>query len=120
MSAATEETDSEGIGLEMALNAAILSVGSRRMNPISRAIAADRVAKRLEAALAQVGDLRRRAVAEAVELPGMSMQRVADKLQLSKSMIAKLAGPASEREAIAAEMRHRLTADSSVLDGQFA
>jgi ribosome-binding protein aMBF1 (putative translation factor) len=102
-----EETSSEGIGLEMALNQAISSVDSR-MNPIARAQAADRVAKRLNDALGAVADRRRNAVATAVTMPGMSMQRVADELGVSKSMVAKLAGPASMRENIAAGMRDHL------------
>lgn len=107
MATTESETSSEGIELEIAINQAIGSIDSR-MNPISRARAAERVATRLSGALTQVAERRRNAVSIAVTMPGMSMQKVADELDVSKSMVAKLAGPASARNEIAAEMRDRL------------
>jgi DNA-binding NtrC family response regulator len=100
-------TSAETIKLDQALNAAIASVDSHR-DPISRAIAASQVAERLQRAQMAVSQARSDAVASAVMLPGMSMAKVADELGVSKSMVAKLAGPAGARERIAADMRDRL------------
>ncbi|MGD0983198.1 MAG: hypothetical protein ABSA65_05175 [Acidimicrobiales bacterium] len=105
------ETDFESVELEIAINRAMSSIDSR-MDPISRAVAASRVAERLNNGLAWAAERRSRAVATAVVMPGMSMQKVADELGVSKSMVAKLAGPASVRDEIAADMRGRLQAAS--------
>lgn len=101
-------TSAETVELETALNHALSSLGMRR-DPVSRAVAATRVQELLTVRLTQVSELRRRAVASAVASPGMSMQKVADELGVSKSAVAKLAGGTAEvRERIAAEMRAHL------------
>lgn len=101
----------ETISLEKALNAALSSLDSR-MDPINRAIAAGRVAEKLNNAQAAIAQRRSQAVASAVMLPGMSMAKVADELGVSKSMVAKMAGPADIRDQIAADMRARLAGKS--------
>jgi len=95
-------TNAEGVKLAQALNQAIASLDSR-MDPISQALAASRVAETLSKALAMVSGRRSRAVATAVTLPGMSMSKVADEFGISKSMVAKMAGPSEVRVQIAAK-----------------
>ena len=107
MGTETPEADAESIDLERAIIQAMSSI-DQRMDPISRAIAASRVAERLNKGLGWAAERRGNAVATAVVMPGMSMQKVADELGVSKSMVAKLAGPASVRDEIAADMRGRL------------
>jgi hypothetical protein len=107
MGTETPESDAESIDLERAIIQAMSSI-DQRMDPISRAIAASRVAERLNKGLGWAAERRGNAVATAVVMPGMSMQKVADELGVSKSMVAKLAGPASVRDEIAADMRGRL------------
>lgn len=101
------EANAESVDLERAIIQAMSSI-DQRMDPISRAIAASRVAERLNSGLGGAAERRSRAVATAVIMPGMSMQKVADELGVSKSMVAKLAGPASVRDEIAADLRGRL------------
>ena len=103
----TPEANAESIDLERAIIQAMSSI-DQRMDPISRAIAASRVAERLNKGLGWTAERRGNAVATAVVMPGMSMQKVADELGVSKSMVAKLAGPASVRDEIAADMRGSL------------
>jgi transcriptional regulator with XRE-family HTH domain len=69
------------------------------------------VAERLNKGLGWAAERRGNAVATAVVMPGMSMQKVADELGVSKSMVAKLAGPATVRDEIAADMRRRLRSE---------
>jgi hypothetical protein len=107
MGTETPESNAESIDLERAIIQAMSSI-DQRMDPISRAIAASRVAERLNKGLGWAAERRGNAVATAVVMPGMSMQKVADELGVSKSMVAKLAGPASVRDEIAADMRGRL------------
>jgi hypothetical protein len=103
----TPEANAESIDLERAIIQAMSSI-DQRMDPISRAIASSRVAERLNKGLGWAAERRSNAVATAVVMPGMSMQKVADELGVSKSMVAKLAGPASLRDEIASDMRERL------------
>jgi len=107
MGTETPESKAESTDLERAIIQAMSSI-DQRMDPISRAIAASRVAERLNKGLGWAAERRGNAVATAVVMPGMSMQKVADELGVSKSMVAKLAGPASVRDEIAADMRGRL------------
>jgi hypothetical protein len=103
------EAPAESIALEKAINDAILSIGSR-IDPIDRAVAAGRVMEHLTNGVAWANERRAQAVATAVVLPGMSMQKVADELGMPKSTVAKLAGSASFRNEIAEDMRGRLQA----------
>ena len=102
-------TSAETTELEIALTQAVMSLGSRS-DPLSRAVASGRLLELLGNYIETVSDLRRRAVASAVTLPGMSMGKVADELGIPKSTVAKLAGPASIRQQIASEMRGHLVA----------
>jgi len=95
------------MNLEKALNQVISSIGSRQ-DPIDRALASARVGALVSQGLSQIQESRSRAVAEAVVLPGMSMAKVAAELGISKSMVAKLAGPSDFRQQLAADMRARL------------
>jgi hypothetical protein len=110
MGTETPEANAESVDLEKAIIQAMSSI-DQRMDPISRAIAASRVAERLNKGLGWAAERRGNAVATAVVMPGMSMQKVADELGVSKSMVAKLAGPATVRDEIAADMRRRLRSE---------
>jgi len=110
MGTETPEANAESVDLEKAIIQAMSSI-DQRMDPISRAIAASRVAERLNRGLGWAAERRGNAVATAVVMPGMSMQKVADELGVSKSMVAKLAGPATVRDEIAADMRRRLRSE---------
>jgi len=110
MGTETPEANAESVDLEKAIIQAMSSI-DQRMDPISRAIAASRVAERLNKGLGWAAERRGNAVATAVVMPGMSMQKVAAELGVSKSMVAKLAGPATVRDEIAADMRRRLRSE---------
>ncbi len=97
---------SDFILLETQLNQSVSSVHQRR-DPIARANAAGEVMERLQGTIAQLADIRREAVAEAVLRPNMSMAKVAEQLNLSKSSIAKLASPVL-RQTVATDMVARL------------
>jgi len=102
-------TSAETTELEVALNQAVMSVGSRS-DPVSRAVASGELLELLGRYVDTVSDVRRRAIASAVTLPGLSMAKVADELGMPKSTVAKLAGPASIRQQIASDMRGHLVA----------
>jgi uncharacterized protein YdbL (DUF1318 family) len=94
------------IALEQRLNDAVFGIHQCR-KPLTRARNAGELIEFLQHYIDGLADTRRRAVAEAVQWPNMSMQKVADELNVSKSTIAKLASPGIRDDA-ARDIRARL------------
>lgn len=92
--------------LQQQLNAAISEV-HHGGEPLRSAQRAGALITYLQGAIEQLSQMRRRAVAEAVQWPNESMATVAAKLNLSKSAVAKLATP-DIREIVAKDLRARL------------
>lgn len=95
------------VSLEMAVNDAIM--GTHQIsNPLERARRAGDLIEYLQRVVnSDLAPIRRRAVAEAIQWPNMSMAKVAVELGLSKSAVAKLAAP-DIRNAVADDLRARL------------
>jgi len=94
------------VKLQQQLNAAI-SEAHQSGEPLRSAQRAGALITYLQGAIEQLAQLRREAIAEAVQWPGESMATVAAKLNLSKSAVAKLATP-DIREIVATDLRARL------------
>jgi len=95
------------VKLRQQLNAAISGI-QQTGEPVRRAQHAGDLITYLQGAIEQLAQVRRNAIAEAVQWPNESMATVAAKLNLSKSAIAKLATP-DIREVVANDLRARLT-----------
>jgi radical SAM superfamily enzyme with C-terminal helix-hairpin-helix motif len=94
------------IKLQQQLNDALSGV-NQSGEPIHRAKRAGELKVYLQRVIDDLEQVRRRAIAEAINWPGESMATVAEKLNLSKSAIAKLATP-DIREVISNDLRARL------------
>ena len=95
--------------LEVAVDDAVREV-HQISSPLERARRAGELIEYLQCVVDDdLAQARQRAVAEAVQWPDMSMAKVAVALGLSKSAVAKMAGP-DVRTAVAADLRARLTA----------
>ncbi len=94
------------VKLQQQLNAAISGV-HQSGEPVKTAQLAGALITYLQGAIEQLAQVRRQAVAEAVQWPGESMATVAAELNISKSAVAKLATP-DMREIVASDLRARL------------
>jgi hypothetical protein len=92
--------------VEMKVNEAVLGI-HQTQNPITRAKRAGDLTDYLMARIEDLAAIRRRAVAEALEWPGGSMEKVTAELGVSRSAVVKLAPPDLRRQ-IAEELRERL------------
>ncbi len=103
---ATVTDDSLAQMVERKVNEAVLGI-HQIQNPITRAKRAGDLTDYLMARIEDLAAIRRRAVAEALEWPGGSMEKVTAELGVSRSAVVKLAPPDLRRQ-IAEELRERL------------
>lgn len=94
------------VKLQQQLNSAISGI-HQSGEPVKTAQRASALMTYLQGAIEQLAQVRRLAVAEAVQWPGESMATVAEKLNISKSAVAKLA-TSDIREIVANDLRARL------------
>jgi hypothetical protein len=94
------------IALQQALNSEVLGT-HQTQDPITRARRAGELTNYLMTVTEDLAEIRRKAVAEALEWPGGSMETVTAQLGLSRSAVVKLAPPDVRRK-IADELRERL------------
>lgn len=98
--------DTSQLAVQRAVDDELMLIG-QMSNPLSRAKRAGELIQYLLNRTNQVAEMRRRAVAEALEWPGTSMEHVTSELGLSRSAVTKLAPP-DLRAQMAENLRQRL------------